>query len=346
MPACARDSLALCAFGVSVGLLLLLARRRRPPRPPAPPQLDTGKEQEGHAPRRLRKAETVLRRRTSRLIVVLEGSYDLHNQAAVCRTADSLGVQHVWLVASPTSAAADDTPPPRRHRPTRRARREAELRALSLAQMREACAAPPHSAPPPPPPPPPPLSRKITRHSAEWLSLRHFDSAAACVRALREASAVVWVTVLAQHAAPLDAPALRVPPPPARLAIVFGCESVGVSAEMAAAADRCVYFPLHGFSESLNLSVSAALILQGVFQKDPSLRGAMSEEERAALRRDWFLRLAKSPEQCKTYPAWALGTPPEPFDDLRRTDEMRGTEDKRIPPKIRRKLGERFVKPF
>jgi hypothetical protein len=42
---------------------------------------DGGVEEEGHAPRRLRKAETVLRRRTSRLVLVLEGSYDLHNQA-------------------------------------------------------------------------------------------------------------------------------------------------------------------------------------------------------------------------------------------------------------------------
>ena len=77
------------------------------------------------APRRLRKAETVLglvtafprpftflhrlpstchrlpqvlSRRTSRVIVVIEGSYDLHNQAAVLRTAECLGVQHAWLV--------------------------------------------------------------------------------------------------------------------------------------------------------------------------------------------------------------------------------------------------------
>lgn len=51
---------------------------------------DTGTEVEGEAPRRLRKAETVLRRRTSRMIVVLESSYDQHNQAAVLRTADCL----------------------------------------------------------------------------------------------------------------------------------------------------------------------------------------------------------------------------------------------------------------
>ena len=42
----------------------------------------------GEAPRRLRKAETVLQRRTARVIVVLEGSYDMHNQAAVLRTAE------------------------------------------------------------------------------------------------------------------------------------------------------------------------------------------------------------------------------------------------------------------
>ena len=82
-------------------------------------------------------------------------------------------------------------------------------------------------------------------------------------------------------------------------------------------------------------------IIHGILQKEPALRGAMSEADRAALRQDWFVRLAKSPEQIQTYPAWAVATtPPEPFDDLRRTDEVRAAQDKRIPPKVRRKMSE------
>jgi tRNA C32,U32 (ribose-2'-O)-methylase TrmJ len=39
-------------------------------------------------------------------------------------------------------------------------------------------------------------------------------------------------------------------------------ELMGASADLLAAADKRVYVPLHGFAESLNLSVAAALVLQ------------------------------------------------------------------------------------
>jgi hypothetical protein len=59
----------------------------------------------------------------------------------------------------------------------------------------------------------------------------------------------------------------------------------------------------------------------------------------AALRREWFLRLAKNPAQVQEYPRWASGQcqPPNPFDDLRRTEALRN-EGNMIPPKIRKRL--------
>ncbi|CAK4675400.1 hypothetical protein AeMF1_010432 [Aphanomyces euteiches] len=49
-------------------------------------------------PRRIRKAETVLQRRTARILLVLEASCDMFNQMAVLRTAECFGIQHVWIV--------------------------------------------------------------------------------------------------------------------------------------------------------------------------------------------------------------------------------------------------------
>lgn len=97
------------------------------------------------------------------------------------------------------------------------------------------------------------LPGKVTKHASEWLTIRRFSTAEECVAALRELHFQVWVTVLSQDALDLHSPSLRVPPPPTRLAVVFGSESLGVSSTMVAAAHRKVYFPLHGFSESLNL---------------------------------------------------------------------------------------------
>nr|CCA21041.1 hypothetical protein VOLCADRAFT_116506 [Albugo laibachii Nc14] len=55
-------------------------------------------DDESAVPRRIRKAETVLQQRTSRIVLVLEASCDMFNQQAVLRTAECLGVQHVWIV--------------------------------------------------------------------------------------------------------------------------------------------------------------------------------------------------------------------------------------------------------
>lgn len=341
---------SVCAVAACAAVMLMIARRRRTSSVPRlGTRRDTGQEHEGQAPRRLRKAETVLRRRTSRIIVVLEGSYDLHNQAAVCRTCDCLGIQNVWIVGGHRVSSEEAPKLPKQHPPTRRARQEAALRRENEAVMRarvgELCgggSAMVHAASSEASEArrrPDGLSRKIAKEAGEWLTLRQFDSSAECIGALRASQYEVWVTALSQHAIALDAAVLHVPPSPTKVAVVFGREADGVSAEMVAAADKLVYFPLHGFSESLNLSVSAALILQTILQKEPSLRSAMSDEDRASLRREWFVRLAKSPEQRDIFPRWAgADTPPEPFDDLRRADETRAAGDNRIPPKIRRKL--------
>ena len=335
---------------------------------------DTGLEVEGEAPRRLRKAETVLRRRTSRLIVVLESSYDQHNQSAVLRTADCLGIQHCWLVDPVEEKGVHPQAQGKRY-PTKKAQEKAEKRAAQEAAMRAqlaagtdggsgataaADAALGERAR---------ISRRIAKQSAEWLSVRHFSDTTSCLAALRAEGYTIWVTHLGQAAVPLTDSRLKAPlsqddaSPGVRdgvgggkLAVVFGREADGVSEEMAKAADELVYFPMDGYCESLNLSVSAALVLQHIITSFPALKyrrrssdrdgsvldtleGAMSDEERESLRRDWFLRLAKTPAQVEEYPRWASGElpAPKPFDDLRRTEELRKANNM-IPPKIRKRL--------
>ena len=70
-----------------------------------------------------------------------------------------------------------------------------------------------------------------------------------------------WVTDLGQKALCLSLET-DVSEIPDRVAIVIGTEASGASLEMLEAADRRVYLPLHGFADSLNLSVAAAMMLQ------------------------------------------------------------------------------------
>ena len=53
------------------------------------------------APRRLRRAEAVLGRRSDRILLVVEACSSDHNFQAVLRTAEGFGIQHVWLVDDP-----------------------------------------------------------------------------------------------------------------------------------------------------------------------------------------------------------------------------------------------------
>jgi len=52
-------------------------------------------------PRRLLRAEAVLSHRTSRFLLVVETLQDENNHQAILRTADSFGIQHVWVVKTP-----------------------------------------------------------------------------------------------------------------------------------------------------------------------------------------------------------------------------------------------------
>lgn len=50
-----------------------------------------------------------------------------------------------------------------------------------------------------------------------------------------------------------------------------------------------------GWSDSLNVSVATACVATRLFWLDPSLRGAMGESERGALRKEWYQRCVLRP---------------------------------------------------
>ena len=84
---------------------------------------------------------------------------------------------------------------------------------------------------------------------------------------------------------------------PKRVAVVLGSEGAGISAAMLAAADERIFLPMFGFTESFNLSVSAALVLQKLLEACPESRGDLPEAEAAQIRRAWYAQLAKTEGQ-------------------------------------------------
>lgn len=162
--------------------------------------------------------------------------------------------------------------------------------------------------------------KKITKNCAVWLSIRSFSSISQCVAALRELGCTIWATDLSPEAVSLTANA-RPSALPDKLAVVIGRETDGVSAEMLAAAHKRVYFPIFGFTESLNLSVATALVVQRIFDWFPAIRGDLSDSEKRNIRAQWYPQLVRNPTQAAQAAPW-LGDSDkntvQPLDDLRR----------------------------
>jgi tRNA (guanosine-2'-O-)-methyltransferase len=82
-------------------------------------------------------------------------------------------------------------------------------------------------------------------------------------------------------------------------AIFFGTETNGLSAEIIDQADEFIKIPMSGFTESLNISVSAAIILQDITQKlrSSNLNWELTENEKNAIKFEWLSKSFKSFDQ-------------------------------------------------
>ncbi len=110
-----------------------------------------------------------------------------------------------------------------------------------------------------------PPSREIhkTALGAELtVAWSHHASAAACVEALRAAGWTVYAVEQVEGAVPLD---LFVPEPGRRYALVFGNEVEGVSQQAVDRCDGAIEIPQAGTKHSLNVAVSAGVVLWNFF---------------------------------------------------------------------------------
>ena len=81
-----------------------------------------------------------------------------------------------------------------------------------------------------------------------------------------------------------------------KIALVFGTEKDGLTPEAIEAADEYVRIPMHGFTESFNISVSAAICLFHLTEKmrRSEIDWKLSEEERLDILLDWSKAVVKN----------------------------------------------------
>ncbi|MEM6299459.1 MAG: RNA methyltransferase, partial [Bacteroidota bacterium] len=124
-------------------------------------------------------------------------------------------------------------------------------------------------------------SQRISRGSAQWLSLQKYPDFSTCLNQLRaDGMKLVSLSPHAEktlHEVSLDHP----------LALLFGTEWEGVSGDALTATDELVRIPMFGFTESFNVSVTVALCLQTLIQRIHQQDFRLSGGEQETLMLEW-----------------------------------------------------------
>jgi tRNA (guanosine-2'-O-)-methyltransferase len=137
----------------------------------------------------------------------------------------------------------------------------------------------------------------IARGSNQWVTLEHHYSEGLpsedIFQRIKERGYKIVAT--SPHAIEYDIFNLPIDEP---LAFVFGAEKKGVTEAATEQADYLVRIPMYGFAESLNVSVSVAIVLNELRNrlKNSTIDWKLTNEERVRTKLSWCRKHLKSSE--------------------------------------------------
>ncbi len=138
------------------------------------------------------------------------------------------------------------------------------------------------------------IDKEIAMGAQKWVDLYRYNNIDQCISTLKDQGYRIVATT--PHK---DSQFLEDFDVTQKAAFFFGKESDGLSEKVFSQADTFLKIPMYGFTESLNISVSAAIILQQVVSKlrNTEVNWQLSEEEQLLKRLDWTKKTVKSIEQ-------------------------------------------------
>lgn len=131
-------------------------------------------------------------------------------------------------------------------------------------------------------------SHGVSKGTQRWLDVVRYESAEVCARRLKGDGYAIYVAAMGGETTPERLREVS------RLAVVFGNEHRGVSAEMREIADGTFSIPMRGFVESLNVSVAAAITIQTLTRGG---RPPLGPERRRELLARFLMNSVKSADQ-------------------------------------------------
>jgi tRNA (guanosine-2'-O-)-methyltransferase len=106
------------------------------------------------------------------------------------------------------------------------------------------------------------IDKEIAMGAQKWVDVNRFESVSGCITALKAKGYQIIATTPHEKDCELDDFDISKPS-----AFFFGTERDGLSQEVIDNADGFIKIPMAGFTESLNISVSAAIIIQNVMNR-------------------------------------------------------------------------------
>ena len=137
------------------------------------------------------------------------------------------------------------------------------------------------------------IDREIAMGAQKWVDVHRYTSTEDCIGNLRSRGYRIIATSPHKGTALQDFDINR------KGAIFFGRETKGLSEEVLESADEFLQIPMVGFTESLNISVSAAIVLQDLTARlrRSEVSWELSEEEKLRKRLEWARKNLKSAEE-------------------------------------------------
>lgn len=131
----------------------------------------------------------------------------------------------------------------------------------------------------------------VLRGSGKWLSLHKYDQTSQNMKVCfdRLKSEGYQMIATSPHEYAVDYADLELTE---KTAVIFGTEETGISEYVKENADGFVKIPMMGFTESFNISVSAAIVLEDFNRKiRKKFPFQLSEDEKSTLRLEWYKKV-------------------------------------------------------
>ncbi|HKO77391.1 MAG TPA: RNA methyltransferase [Flavobacterium sp.] len=134
------------------------------------------------------------------------------------------------------------------------------------------------------------IDKEIAMGAQKWVDISTYDSVTNCIDTLKNQGYQIIATTPHENDCLLEDFDISKPS-----ALFFGTERDGLSEEILNSADGFLKIPMVGFTESLNISVSAAIIIQNLTNRlrNSDVAWELTEEEILEKRLDWAKKSIK-----------------------------------------------------